>query len=52
MKNLLKSLAAFQQEVKVIHKATQEMYLRDKKVINPHPTVEKMFDEKKESAKK
>ena len=31
----------------VIHKATVEMYLRDKKVINPHKTVEKMFDEKK-----
>ena len=31
----------------VIHKATQEMYLRDKKVINPHPLIEKMFDEKK-----
>ena len=31
----------------VIHKATQEMYLRDKKVINPHPLVEKMFEEKK-----
>jgi enoyl-CoA hydratase/3-hydroxyacyl-CoA dehydrogenase len=31
----------------VIHKATQEMYLRDKKVINPHPLVEKMFDDKK-----
>ena len=31
----------------VIHKATVEMHLRDKKVINPHPTVEKMFDEKK-----
>ena len=31
----------------VIHKATIEMHLRDKKVINPHPTVEKMFDEKK-----
>ena len=31
----------------VIHKATTEMHLRDKKVINPHPTVEKMFDEKK-----
>jgi len=31
----------------VIHKATVEMYLRDKKVINPHPLVEKMFDEKK-----
>jgi enoyl-CoA hydratase/3-hydroxyacyl-CoA dehydrogenase len=31
----------------VIHKATQEMHLRDKKVINPHPLVEKMFDDKK-----
>ena len=31
----------------VIHKATVEMYLRDKKVIFPHPTIEKMFDAKK-----
>jgi enoyl-CoA hydratase/3-hydroxyacyl-CoA dehydrogenase len=31
----------------VIHKATTEMYLRDKKVIMPHPKIEKMFDEKK-----
>ena len=31
----------------VIHKATTEMYLRDKKVIFPHPTIEKMFDAKK-----
>ena len=31
----------------VIHKATVEMHLRDKKVINPHPLVESMFDEKK-----
>ena len=31
----------------VIQKATVEMHLRDKKVINPHPLVEKMFDEKK-----
>ncbi|EGP93950.1 3-hydroxyacyl-CoA dehydrogenase [Nitrosarchaeum koreense] len=31
----------------VIHKATTEMYLRDKKVILPHPTIEKMFDAKK-----
>ena len=31
----------------VIHKATTEMHLRDKKVINPHPTIEKMFNEKK-----
>ena len=31
----------------VIHKATDEMHLRDKKVINPHETVKKMFDEKK-----
>ena len=33
--------------IDVIHKATTEMHLRDKKVINPHPLVEKMFDEKK-----
>ena len=31
----------------VIHKATTEMHLRDKKVIRPHPLVKKMFDEKK-----
>jgi len=31
----------------VIHKATTEMHLRDKKVINPHPLVENMFDDKK-----
>ena len=31
----------------VIHKATTEMHLRDKKVIKPHPLVEKMFDGKK-----
>ena len=31
----------------VIHKATTEMHLRDKKVINPHPLVGKMFDEKR-----
>ena len=31
----------------VIHKATTEMHMRDKKVINPHPTIEKMFNEKK-----
>ncbi len=31
----------------VIHKATTEMHLRDKKVILPHPTIGKMFDEKK-----
>ncbi len=31
----------------VIHKATIEMHLRDSKVINPHPLVGKMFDEKK-----
>ncbi len=31
----------------VIHKATIEMYSRDKKVINPHPLIEKLFDEKK-----
>ena len=31
----------------VIHKATTEMYLRDKKVIRPHAEIEKMFNEKK-----
>lgn len=31
----------------VIHKATTEMHLRDKKVIRPHPTIEKMYNEKK-----
>ena len=31
----------------VIHKATVEMHLRDKKVILPHPEVEKMFEGKK-----
>ena len=33
--------------IDVIHKATVEMHLRDKKVILPHPTIEKMFEEKK-----
>ncbi len=31
----------------VIHKATIEMHSRDKKVINPHPLIEKLFNEKK-----
>ena len=31
--------------IDVIHKATTEMYMRDKKVIRPHPTIQKMFDE-------
>ena len=31
----------------VIHKATIEMYLRDKKVINPHPKIEQLYNEKK-----
>jgi len=31
----------------VIHKATVEMYSRDKKVINPHPRIEELFSEKK-----
>ena len=31
----------------VIHKATTEMHMRDKKVINPHPQVGRMFEEKK-----
>lgn len=31
----------------VIHKATVELQIRDKKVIFPHPEVEKLFNEKK-----
>jgi enoyl-CoA hydratase / 3-hydroxyacyl-CoA dehydrogenase len=31
----------------VIHKASKEMLLRDKKVINPHPMIEQLFTEKK-----
>jgi len=31
----------------VIHKATIEMYARDKKVILPHSTIEQLFNEKK-----
>ncbi len=31
----------------VIHKATVEMHSRDKRVINPHPLIQKLFDEKK-----
>ena len=31
----------------VIHKATVEMHLRDKKVILPHPRVQQMFEQKK-----
>jgi enoyl-CoA hydratase/3-hydroxyacyl-CoA dehydrogenase len=30
----------------VIHKATVEMHSRDTKVINPHPKVKQLFDEK------
>src|ERR687890_222575 len=30
----------------VIHKATIEMYSRDKKVIQPHPNIKHLFDEK------
>ena len=29
----------------VIHKATTEMHMRDKKVIRPHPEIQKMFEE-------
>ncbi len=29
----------------VIHKATTEMHLRDKKVVLPHPTIGKMFED-------
>jgi len=31
----------------VIHKATVELQLRDKKVILPHPDIEKLYNEKK-----
>ena len=31
----------------VIHKATLEMHVRDKKVILPHTTIERLFNEKK-----
>jgi len=31
----------------VIHKATTEMHARDRKVVSPHPIVERMFDEKR-----
>ena len=31
----------------VIHKATIEMYSRDKKVINPHPLIKQLFDQKR-----
>jgi len=31
----------------LFHKATMEMHVRDKKVILPHPTIEKLFNEKK-----
>lgn len=31
----------------VIHKATIEMHSRDKKVINPHPKIKELFDQKK-----
>lgn len=31
----------------VIQKATEEMHSRDKKVINPHPKIKELFDQKK-----
>lgn len=31
--------------IDVVHKASYEMHLRDKKVINPHPMIEKLFKE-------
>ena len=31
----------------VIHKATEEMHLRDKKVVRPHPLVAEMFGDKR-----
>lgn len=30
----------------VIHKATVEMHMRDTKVINPHPAIKRLFEEK------
>ncbi|HZE78843.1 MAG TPA: 3-hydroxyacyl-CoA dehydrogenase family protein [Nitrososphaeraceae archaeon] len=33
--------------IDVIHKATIEMYSRDKKVVNPHPEIKRLFEEKK-----
>jgi enoyl-CoA hydratase / 3-hydroxyacyl-CoA dehydrogenase len=33
--------------IDVIHKATVEMYSRDKKVVNPHPEIKRLFEEKK-----
>lgn len=33
--------------IDVIHKATIEMHQRDKKVINPHPKIEQLYNEKK-----
>ena len=33
--------------IDVIHKATIEMHMRDKKVINPHPKIEQLYNEKK-----
>ena len=31
----------------VVNKASHEMYLRDEKVINPNPLIEKLFEQKK-----
>ena len=31
----------------VIYKATMIMYSRDKRVVNPHPTIKKLFEEGK-----
>lgn len=31
--------------IDIIHKATTEMYLRDNKVVNPHPMIKKLFEE-------
>ena len=33
--------------IDVIHKATIEMHQRDKKVINPHPKIEQLYNEKR-----
>ena len=33
--------------IDVIHKATSEMHLRDRKVVRPHPAIGRMFGEKR-----
>ena len=33
--------------IDVIHKATVEMYSRDRNVVNPHPEIKRLFEQKK-----